>query len=489
MTKFRLFLLLFRNMRLSSKRSLLRDSNRVGMILVSIGIGIGCIYLIVLGAMLGMASAEEGAGCIFMLMGPLLLCDFFIRLGLQQTPPMFLKPYLLMPVRRSDVIDCYLLSTFANPHNLVWLACFIPYSVISVCGGTSFFVAVAVLLVCQMLVFINGLWYLAVRTLTGVSIFWWALPAAVYCVIFVFGSAVGMQACLEMCMEYGFHPAGITVYAALLISLFVVDRWIIGRSAYLETARIDNIRMKRVMQFRFLNRYGLVGEYIKLELKSTMRNPVIRRVFLQSLILIVIISCLLAYTDMYDNSGDFWCLYCFSIIGTANLGRIMGQEGNYIDFLMVHEENILTLLKAKYYFYCAVSILPAVILIPTVISGKYHPLMIPAYFLTVSGTVYFVSFQFAVYNKQTLPLDRRTTGNGASGHTLQIVFSIVSLLLPLLLVILLLAVLDESTAYSVLIVVGALLTLTNSLWLRSIYRRMMKRRYDNIEGFHQTRSH
>ena len=38
-----------------------------------------------------------------------------------------------------------------------------------------------------------------------------------------------------------------------------------------------------------------------------------------------------------------------------------------------------------------------------------------------------------------------------------------------------------------LLLSGAAVTLSEPLWMRIIYRRMMQRRYDNLEGFHSTR--
>jgi len=34
---------------------------------------------------------------------------------------------------------------------------------------------------------------------------------------------------------------------------------------------------------------------------------------------------------------------------------------------------------------------------------------------------------------------------------------------------------------------GLVLTATCPLWLHSVYRRTMKRKYDNLEGFHASR--
>lgn len=35
--------------------------------------------------------------------------------------------------------------------------------------------------------------------------------------------------------------------------------------------------------------------------------------------------------------------------------------------------------------------------------------------------------------------------------------------------------------------VGGLLTATHNLWIKNIYNRFMKRRYDNMEGFRDSR--
>jgi hypothetical protein len=38
-----------------------------------------------------------------------------------------------------------------------------------------------------------------------------------------------------------------------------------------------------------------------------------------------------------------------------------------------------------------------------------------------------------------------------------------------------------------LIVIGIAFTAAEPYWMRSIYQRMMRRRYQNLEGFHSSR--
>jgi hypothetical protein len=198
---------------------------------------------------------------------------------------------------------------------------------------------------------------------------------------------------------------------------------------------------------------------------------------------------MLSLTDVYDGqfSTNIWCLYCFVFFGAVNLVKVMGPEGNYIDLLMVHKENIYTLLRAKYYFYCAILILPLLLLIPTVVTGRYSILMLLAYLFITSGPEYCLLFQLSVYNKQTLPLNEKITGKGNFENTLQLIIELIVFFLPVATAMLFTALFGETVGYTLLIIIGLLFTLTHSLWMKNIYHRMMKRRYENLDGFHTTR--
>jgi hypothetical protein len=165
----------------------------------------------------------------------------------------------------------------------------------------------------------------------------------------------------------------------------------------------------------------------------------------------------------------------------------MCPEGNYIDLLMVHEENILTLLRAKYYYYCAILVLPFAFTLIPVFTGKFSLLMVLAYLFTATGPIYAMLFQMAVYNKQTLPLNDKITGKNQMENKWQAIVSMIGMFVPVIEVLILQAIFDETTAYWILLLIGLGFTLTETYWMRNIYQRMMRRRYSNLEGFHSTR--
>ena len=346
------------------------------------------------------------------------------------------------------------------------------------------------------MVVVNSQWYLLVRTLINQSMWWWALPAVLYGSL-VLPFFLMPDHLLDKCLDaignllegYAFSWWSFLFYALLCIVLFVINRHLQMRFIYDEISKKEKTKLKHVSEFQALNRFGQIGEYLKLEIKSTMRNKAIRTRFIQGVCIILFFSLMIAFGSVYNSTFErnFWCLYAFIFFGTVNLIKVMCPEGNFIDMLMVHEENILTLLRAKYYFYCAILILPLLFCLIPIFAGKFSILMVLAYLLTATGPVYCMLFQMAVYNKTTLPLNDKITGKNQMENKWQAIVSMIGFFVPVAIVMLLQAIFSDEIAYLVLIVIGLGFTVTEPYWMRNIYRRMMQRRYQNLEGFHTTR--
>ena len=497
MNKIRLFFLLRKNTKLSAKRNPMFGANQYSKLFGYIMASILAIEFIALGTFFGWLAAKEDTPEMLLYIMPfLLILDFGMRFMTQQTPMMLVKPYLLTPISKYTAIECFLVNQVLDLGNLFWMVIFLPYIFIVWCGGVTFWAAIGMLLLLHLMVVVNSQWYLLVRTLINQNMFWWALPAAFY------GLLIGPFFLLpdHLLDKYTDFIESIVdqmnslwwlflLFAVLFVILFVVNRYLQMHLVYDEISTKEKSKLKHVSQFTALDRFGQIGEYLKLEIKSVLRNKAIRTRFLQAVILPTIFSLCIAFLDIYKTSFErnFFCLYAFIFFGSANLVKIMCPEGNYIDLLMVHKENILTLLRAKYYFYCVVLLLPMIITLIPVFTGKFTILMILAYLLTATGPVYFMLFQLAIWNKQTLPLNDKITGKNQMENKWQGIASMVAMFVPVILVLLLQAIFSENMAYITLIIIGAAFTLTESWWLRNIYRRMMKRRYVNLEGFHSTR--
>lgn len=492
MNKIQLLRLLRKNIKLSDKRSPIFEQNKWAKGIAYFMAALFVFYLLLYGIIIGMAADGE-AGTIITAMIVILPIDFLLRFIFQTTPAMQAKPYIMLPISKYSVIECFLISSHISGFNFLWLGMFIPFSIIILCAGAEFWTTLMVLIMSELLIILNSQIYLFFRTLINRNVLWLLAALALYVIPYIPTIIVPKEKTFEHTIDFidKFNTAWwlLPIILIFIAGVFFVNRHLQFKYVYEEISKKKEKELKNVSQFAFFERFGIIGEYLKIELKSNIRNKTMKQRCIMSFCLVAMFSVLIAYTDIYDNPmmTNFWCLYCFAIFGMTTLIKIMGQEGNYIDLLMTQKENILALLKAKYWFYSAVLIVPFVIMLPAVFTGKFTILMLFAYMLLMAGFLHFIIFQLAVYNKQTLPLQQKVTGKGNMENGMQIVIELFALFGPGIIIGVGYLLVGITATYIFMCVLGLAFIATHHLWLRNIYNRMMKRRYENIEGFHDTR--
>ena len=154
------------------------------------------------------------------------------------------------------------------------------------------------------------------------------------------------------------------------------------------------------------------------------------------------------------------------------------------EFLATDYNNLL---RAKYYIHCTFLILPFAFSLIPVIEGSIPLLMSVAYMLFTAGVVFAAMMQVAVTNSKTTQLNQTAIGKQQPNNMYQFITAIGAFTVPLLINKLLALMLGEEAAYWALIVLGLAGIVTHRWWLKNIYQRMMKRKYQNLEGFRNTR--
>lgn len=493
-----LFLELYKHGRLAEKRHPMYEKSRFGKFWMYLMGVFWAGYLIFFGTMLAFAfdgGAKEAyhvlnSGLIF-----ILIIDFFIRLPFLKTPTQEVKPYLLLPIKRNRLIDFLLIRSGINPFNLFWLFFFVPFAIITV---TKFYGLTGVATYCigiWLLAIFNNYWYLLCRTLMDERIWWIALPIAVYgaigAALFIPKDSILFD--LSVDLGEGFITGNILTFIGMLAAILVlclINRTIMQKLIYNELSKVEDttVQVKKVSEYKFLDRYGEIGEYIKLELKMLLRNKVCKKSLYSITALVLAFSLAISFSDVYTGTmKDFLVLYNYVIFGSLFLTPLMTYEGNYIDGLMSRKESIYSLLRAKYILYSTSLIIPFLLMIPGMITGKVSVLNSVAWLIFVPGAVYCCMFQLAVYNNKTVDLTSKVTSRQNMGTGVQQLISFATFGIPLILFVVLKAILNETIASWILIVVGLVFIATSKLWLMNVYRRFMKRRYKNMEGFHDSR--
>jgi hypothetical protein len=317
------------------------------------------------------------------------------------------------------------------------------------------------------------------------------LPIAVYGLLIVGMFVPETNYIGNFCLELGegFFLWEWEAYLGLIAAIslmFELCHTLQKRVVYKELSKTEEVKkIKKVSEYKFLDRFGEVGEYMRLEIKLLTRNKVPRTQFYMGLSIMLMFSALLAFTDVYDGTfmRYFITIYNFAVLGVMVLSQTMSYEGNYLDGLMSRKESILNLLRAKYYVQCALLLIPLLIMVLPITEGKISLLSALACFFLTSGFTFWMLMQLAVYNKLTLNLNTKLTGKNSGGSFFQTMIIMAGFFGPVLIMQPLITLLNETTALLIILGIGLGFTLTHPLWLRNIYKRFMKRRYENMEGF------
>lgn len=499
MNKLQLLRLLRHHISLAEKRSPIYEQNRWAKFFVYL---MGClmvVYLILIAIPLAMAANESSAytSCEFLfgVLPFLLTVDFFFRFIGQRTPTQLTKPYSMLPIPKYACVECFILSSVITPNNFIWTAVTIPYVIMTTLFSEGLWVALALVLSYQLLVVINSQWYMLSRTLINKSTAWWLLPAAVYGLLYsplYFGKFDHFfEFFAQMGNGLGHWELLPWLAAFAILAIFIeINKRVQFRLTYLENNNASEKPLHTVTKFSVFDRFGETGEYLKLEIKSLIRNKNIRRTFIFGVLIVAVLSLAISFTDVYQDkfSRAFWVVYTFVIFGAMMLIKIMSAEGNYIDGLMIHKENILQLLRAKYYFYSGMLLLPFILMLPTVITGKYSLLMLLSMMCFAAGPVYCMLMQMAVYNRQTMPLNTKFVGKGSiETNYFQVIAELVAMFAPVAFISILRLFTSENTTFIILLVIGLGFISLHNLWLQNIYKRFMARHYYNMDGFRASR--
>lgn len=487
------------NQRLQTRRHPMFEKNLAMKIFGYIFIAFWAVYLVVLGVSVFHAfdgSSLEAFDWVDGGMIWFLAIDFWVRFAMQETPAQNIKQYKLLNIPTKFLLNTFLLRMGLQLYNFFWAFFFVPFGILAIPQfyGISGFIG---FIVGWWLMFVlNSYWYLLWRTLINRHFLMFILPLLIYGVVIFFGIFYDTENQWmfqgSILLMRGFCRWNIfswLFFVVLLIPLFGINHHYQKMAIYVEIAKTEVVKQVKTNNMTFLDKFGVIGEYLKLELKSMVRNLVVRKQFLSGTLCMLMLCGLFSFSDIYEGMPFmriFICIYCFTCLGVMTLTTIMCAEGNYIDGLMVRKETVLALLKAKYYFQCLVLIIPFLFSLMPIIEGKITLMMALGCLFFTSGVVFPFLFQLAVYNDSTIHLNEKLTKAGRDTKV-QMIMSAMALFLPMLIMYIFVQSFNDDIAAILMMGIGLVGTVLHPLWLRNIYNRFMQRRYKNMDGYRNSR--
>ena len=185
MNKWQLYLLLRKQDKLKDERNPMFDKNRFMKFL---GVFMWLYYaaiLIFLGVTLSMGLKGEynDVAAFHVLDGGLLymlIADFWTRALLMESPSQRVRPYTLLPIRRSFLLHSYMLRAGFSLGSLYWMFMLIPFGICAVYPLMGWGGLLSWLAGWMLMCFIDSFFYLIMRTLCMRHTAFWLLPIAIH---------------------------------------------------------------------------------------------------------------------------------------------------------------------------------------------------------------------------------------------------------------------------------------------------------------------
>ncbi len=421
----------------------------------------------------------------------IMIADFILKFFLKSNQSMQIAPYLTLPVKRGKLFTFLQLQEFSSMWNWYMMFLVVPFSFKVVPVEYSFLHVFIYLIFIYLLCIANSLLVSLTKSWSKTGLWKLAFPAAIIAGIliaaFKFDFSFGDYVQRFVGSLLRLNPLSWVVFTAVFVFLWYANRWQMRSMLYRE---MQGEKVKDSVSFSnmtFLDRFGEIGEFINLELKLIFRNKRMKNQFFMFIAMILLFGVQLITNKAVLASSFmtlFWVGFMVGGFGIIFCQYLFMSESSYFDGMMARKHSFLSLMKAKYYFYCVVSFVVYIgIMILVWTQGVLSFLIVTSVFFYYIGLVYACFFQNGVYNKTYFDLADSGFMNWKASSSSMMIISMVAMFIPIGLVVVVKSVTSWDIACYFMLTVGLTFVLGSNFWLKWTYNRMMKRRYTIMEGF------
>jgi len=417
------------------------------------------------------------------------LWDFMIKYMMKKNQSMQILPYLSLPIQRNKLFNYLLNKEFVNIWNFYLLFLVLPFALLSI---PSYYGWGMALLYVLFFYAMSQIISLCVRVLNDLSMrtSWYALiPLGLMAVVagLSFFDYLPIEAYMQ---DFGraLLEGNYLIWAAvpvMYVLLRIASLRCMRTGLYSEMQQFKISRIASFSGLSFLESFGEVGRFIILEIKMILRAKRIKS-SLFGMAYLVVFGVGSLFLEVYAN--NLFTATLLPLVAIGAVGLMMGQlifaaESASFDGLMARNHSMLNSLKAKYYLYVTCSLVVALLFLLPVFFEKLSLFTLVSEFFYVVGVFFLLIFQNAVFNKSYFDIFDKGMFNwkGMSGNMM--VVSMLTMFMPVIVVILIQSFFSQTIANLFMLGTGLLATIASPAWLDWTYKRFLKRKYKNMEGF------
>ena len=352
----------------------------------AVQVALGLIVVVVVGYSLALGFALEKIitdglkqkNAIAFLNGLLIyyfISGFITRYFIQNLPALDAHPYLHLPISRRKIANFLVCKSLSHVINISVFLLFAPFAFGAIARGYGIGQAWVWLLSLWFLSLINHFLVILVKRNLAQSA-WRLFAFIVICAVFAGADYFGWIK-LSLVSENLFGAAlqGYTIVGVLFLSIvflyYVTYRSFISR-LYPEELSVQENYTFHSANWAFLQNFGLIGSWIKVELKLIFRNKRSRELFLMHVVFLLLPLGFYSYSKNQD--GYYGSFLFFGMISSGFLTMNYGQflfswQGDHFDFTLTQPTSIRQFVESKYWLLASTTALWFLFSIPYVLLG------------------------------------------------------------------------------------------------------------------------
>lgn len=411
------------------------------------------------------------------------LGDLFMRFYLQDVPAMEIRPYLLLPIKKSYIIHFMLTKSVLTFFNLIPLFLSLPFALKQILPSYGTMNTVLWLLSIYLIVFCNSFITvylkkrLSEKPLIPIifSLLLLGIGGLNYFNIFSLDS---ISSSLFNSVSNG--PVLPIILLCLLVGIYLLDFDLLRGSLHLES--LEKSKKEKVYsgdQLLFLNKFGTIGELMALEIKLILRNK--RPKSLLTMSFFFLFYGLIFYGNETHMEG-FIMLIFVGIFVTGSMVLNYGQfsfswESSYFDFMLTKRINLEEYITAKYYLF-AISIMASfIITIPYAFFGWKIILINLACAVFNIGVNSLSMFYFVGKNPKRIDISKSTVFNYEGVGAAQFVMIIPIIVAPILIYWLVSLIAGSWGGIAAIALIGVLSMLFRTSLIKLFVQRFLNNKY------------
>ncbi|SNR52833.1 DUF5687 family protein [Lutibacter flavus] len=418
------------------------------------------------------------------------LADLVMRFFLQKLPVMNVKPFLVLPLKRSKIVNYVLQKSALSFFNFLPLFAVIPFGVVLIFEDYS--LTTALIWMLTMVVFsliINFVNFIIESksaetelSFLPIIVIATALFALNYFEIVSFSKLVAsaMNAITE-------NPFLVTVPILVLIGVYLANFSILKQKLYIDSSLKAKTEIANTSNLEWTKKFGSIAPFLQLDLKLLWRNKRPR-----SSIFILAIG-LLYGLFFYPNPmySDLEWLYVFvgvfvTGIFMINFGQfIPAWDSGYYKLLMSQNIKYKEYLNSKYTLMIMVSIIMFVLSIPYVYFGwKILAVHFAALIYNLGINVYILLYAGS-FNRKKIDLTQRAAFNYQGTGAVQWLVGFPLLFIPVGIFLIPYFTIGFEAAVATLIILGVIGIVFHQKIMSSIVKKYHSSKYKMISAFEQ----